>query len=186
MASFLGAETSLRGGEYVDVRSKTSERTYSYLTRFVPLGVCPQDHPFTCGFNEGGGTVSTPAMRLGQGLSRVRGATRPDAQLVGPAIFQHGNGDRALADAGTVLRNGTRQVLRGKKKPYAKLQNFAKYQQAQTPWTQFMGTAERGRHKYDQAVTCLSCMLYPPSGQNTNAAVEPFMLGGVSTRDAKE
>jgi hypothetical protein len=186
MASFLGAETSLRGGEYADLRSRTSERPFGYLTRFVPVGTCPREYPWTCGFNEGGSHVTTPDMRLGKGLSRVRGAARPDAQLVGPAIFQHGNGDRTLADDDTTLRIGKYRVLRGTNKPCAKLQTHAKFQQAQTPWTTFQGTVERGRHKYEQAVTCLSCRLTPPDCRAMPSSIEPFAPGGVSTRDAKD
>lgn len=186
MTSFVGAETSLRGGDYIDVRSQTAEQPFHYLTRFVPVGECPSERPFTCTFNEGGARMTEPELRFGKGLSRVRGDLRPTSQIVGPAIYQHGNGDIQLVDDETTLRRGEkRRVLRGHRKPYASLQSYAQFQQAQTPWAKGIGTVERGRSKYEQAITCFSCMTYSPECY-APMNVEPFVPGGVSTRDAKD
>lgn len=185
MAAFLGAQTSLRSGDYVDTRSKTSEEPYAYLTRFAPSGTCPQEHPFTCTFNEGGKNMTPPGLRVGKGLSRERGAPRPDSQLVGPGTFQHGNGDSQYADIGTKLRNGKRQILRGKARPSGELQSYAAYHQGHTPWTSFESTVERGRNKYTYS-TAMTSGYMTAHGPCIDTPVESFRLGGVSTRDAKD
>jgi hypothetical protein len=186
MAAFLGAQTSLRDGEYTDLRSKTSEEPYAYLSRFTPSGTCPQENPLTCTFSEGGQNLSTPEMRLGKGLSRTRGNRVSGGQLVGPGSFQCGNGDIAYAKVGTKLRNGhSRQVMRGRAKPFGELKTHAGFQQGQTPWTTFESTAERGRNKYQYATACTS-MYATTLGPCRELPVETFRLGGVSTRNAKD
>ena len=186
MASFLGAQTGVRGDEYTDLRSKTSEEPFAYVSRFAPTGVCPQEHPFTCTFNKGGSTMTPPELRLGKGLSRSRGNRVSGGQLVGPGSFQHGNGGIAYAEIGTKLRNGRKcKVRRGHSMPSCELKTHAGFHQGQAPWTAFETTVERGRNKYQYATTCTS-HYSTTLGPCQALPVESFRLGGVSTRDAKD
>lgn len=186
MAQFLGAQTSLQSGEYSDIRSKTSEQSLEYLTKFVPTGRCPpKEQPYTCGWGEGGKNLSSQELRVGAGLTRNRGATRKSGQLIGPIRFQKGNGNCESTGVSTILRNGSRQVLRGEARPSTELKSCAAFQQGQAPWIDFNGTTERGRNKYDYATQCtFNYMLQHSPGPTKD--IEPFELGGITTRQGKE
>ena len=186
MAQCIGAQASLKDQRYQDIRSGTSQQPYEYITKMPPSGTCPpKDLPYTCGWNEGGNHVSSENLRVGVGLTRERGAIKPNAQLVGPVLFQKGNGDIDQTDEGTRLRNGTpRQVLRGTHL-YAPLKGCVPFQQGQVPWTSFQSTAERGRNKYGMSVNCSADYLteYAPKRP---LAVEPFVISGIDTRQGKD
>lgn len=186
MSQFLGAQTSLQNEEYVDIRADTSQQPYRYLTRIVPAGTCPKEVPYTCGWGEGGKNLSTQELRVGSGLTRLRGAIRKPAQLVGPTRFQKGNGNFESVAIGTTLRNGTNQVLRGSHRPSTELTGRAPFQQGQAPWIDFNTTAERGRNRYDYATQCTANYMlgFPP--RTLPKEIEPFELGGITTRMGKD
>ena len=187
MAQFIGAQTSLQNGEYVDVRSKTSQQTLDYITKIVPTGRCPpKEIPYMCGWSEGGNNVSSEKLRVGSGLTRQRGALRRPSQLVGPIRFQQGNGDCESTNVGTRLRNGSHQARRGKAKPSIELKGCTPFQQGQATWASFSGTAERGRNKYDYATQCTSAYFQGIPRGPAAAPVEPFELGGITTRQGKD
>lgn len=148
MAQFVGEQTSLRDEEYIDLRARTSQRPYNYLTRFVPNGLCPKDVPYTCGWawSEGGSHLAPDVLRVGKGLTRDRRRdSRPWTELKGRSAFQYG----------------------------------------QTPWTGFAATVDRSRNKYEYAVQCTSSYMMAHAPPST-PRVEPFVLGGISTRIDKD
>jgi hypothetical protein len=186
MAQFVGAATSLRDADYTDLRSTTSQGAFQYVTRMVPTGICPpKDMPYTCGWSEGGVHLTDASLRVGSGLTRQRGGPKLNAQMVGPARFQKGNGDSAASAIGTKLRDGTRQVLRGSTRPSAQLQGRSPFQQGQSAWTSFASTADKGRNKYEYATQCTAQYLtaYAP---DLPQHVEPFTPGGLGTRQARD
>ena len=182
MAQFIGAQAGIRDQEYADTRSQTSEKPFSYLTKFKPVGVCPKKElPYTCHWDEGGKNVSTKKIRVGVGLTKQRGDIKPSMQMVGPGRFQLGNGDPKYVQDNTELRNGNRQVLRGSTRPSMELKGCSAFQQGQSPWTSFCFTADRARNKYNYAIQCTSAYFTafaPPACQK----VEPFRPAGISTR----
>jgi hypothetical protein len=186
MAQFLGAHAGIRDAEYADLRSKTSEKPFSYLTRFEPAGVCPKKElPYTCHWGEGGRHMTTDSLRVGVGLTKERGNIKPSMQLVGPGRFQLGNGDLDYVQDNTSLRNGTRQVLRGSTRPSTELKGCSAFQQGQAPWTSFCFTSDRSRNKYEFAIQSTSSYITafaPPQCLH----VEPFRPAGISTRVAKD
>lgn len=181
MHPFIGASTSLNSGEYADLRSKTAEEPFKYLIRHPPSGQCANVAPFTCSFREGGNYVSTAELRVGSGLTKVRGDARLDTQLVGPGVYQHGNGDRSCVKKGTKLRNGFRQVRKGEERRQIELKSCAPFQFGQHSWVG-KPTAERGRYKYDWAVQSKE-LEWPGCPPN---AVEPFQVGGMSSRFSRD
>lgn len=186
MAQFIGASTSLlKDREYVDLRSRTAQQPYEYLTRITPSGRCPpKELPYTCGWNEGGKYVTEDRLRVGAGLTRERGALKPSTQLVGPVVYQQGNGDLGYTNVETTLRNGAFQTLRGEH-VYSELNGCVPFQYGQSAWTTFDSTAERSRHKYDYATACTVGYLsaFAPAKP---ARVEPFFPGGEQTRQCKD
>ena len=175
---FVGAQTACR-----DVRAEISEQSYSYITDFSPSGACPTKGacalPYTCGFSEGGKSISSDVIRVGAGLTRIRGGPRAQTQMVGPVRFQHGRGTIDKIDS----RCGyDRQVRRGAPRPSTELKGSAPFQYGQYA---FVGesTTQRGRNKYDYAVQSKSLSTL---GAPQPLVVEPFHLGGVSTRDGKD
>jgi hypothetical protein len=187
MAQFIGAQTSLQNGEYVDVRSKTSQQPLEYVTKIVPTGRCPpKEMPYMCGWSEGGFHVSSEKIRVGSGLTRQRGAPRKPSQLIGPVRFQQGNGDCESTSVGTRLRNGSHYPRRGDPKPSIELKGCSPFLQGQATWTHFSGTVERGRNKYDYATQCTSAYFESIPRGRTTACIEPFELGGITTRQGKE
>lgn len=181
MAQFIGRSASYRDSEYHDLRSRTSQEAYKYnMTKFKPQQ-CPDALPYTCYFNEGYDKVASHKIRVGEGLTRVRGDDRPSTQLVGPSVSQKGNGDMKSTDTGTRLRTGHQEVLRGSVRDYTKLQGPAPYMNGQRPWTAFNATVQPGRSKYEYSIQDTSeyLMQYPV---DTVGHVEPFVRGGASTR----
>ena len=177
---FVGAQTACR-----DVRAEMSEQPYGYITDFSPSGVCPSKGddcyvlPYTCGFSEGGKAISSSQIRVGAGLTRVRGGPRAQTQMVGPVPFQHGRGTIDKVDSRCGYR---RQVRRGAPRPSTELKGCVPFQHGQYA---FVGesTTQRGRNKYEYAVQTKSLSAI---GQCKPLVVEPFHLGGVSTRDGKD
>lgn len=181
---FLGSETSTR-----DSRSLLTGQPYSYVTDFAPIGVCPSKDgagrdafPYTCAFPEGGDRISTDELRVGAGLTRPRAGSRASMQLVGPMMFQHGNGtiaSRREISASTRLRDGhRRQVLKGLATPSMELQGHSPFQFGQYA-TPGEITAVRGRHKYEYTTQARSLDHGPARPQS----VETFYRGGISTRE---
>lgn len=177
---FAGAPTSLKSGDYADLRSKTAEEPFKYITHIPPSGECSNAAPYTCSFNEGGRHVSSQQLRVGAGLTRPRGGARADAQLVGPGVYQHGSGDMSCVKLETKLRDGFRQVRRGEHRRQIELRGCVPFQYGQHSWVG-RSTAERGRNKYEWAVQSKP-LDYAPSLN----AVEPFQPGGCSTRTSRD
>jgi hypothetical protein len=123
--------------------------------------------------------LSAEVLRVGEGLTRERGQSRIQTQMVGPLTFQYGNGDREMTGISGSLRAGERQVLRGTAAPSGELRSCAPFQYGQTASVgQF--TADRSRHKYEWAIQSKPLTYGPPLQQ----AVESRALwGGEWTRD---
>lgn len=140
-------------------------------------------------FQYGNGDQELPALsgKLRNGTRRgvLRGKARPSAQMVGPVAYQYGNGDRDLSALGATLRHGETQVLRGTVRASSELRGHAGFQQGQVPWTAFSGVAVKGRGKYAFSTQTPSDRLLK-FGPTCAPRVEPFVLGGVSSRDAKD
>lgn len=122
-------------------------------------------------------------LRVGEGLTRHRGEQRVNTQLVGPVGFQYGNGATCLTAESAALRQGVQGVRRGAIRPNGELKGPARYMQGQTPWTGELGTAERSRGRYEWAIQSKS--LAPLGVPACPQRIEPFQLGGVSTRETK-
>lgn len=182
MAQFIGSSASLRDAEYHDIRSKTSQDAFKYVnTQFRP-NTCPEALPYMCSFNEGYTSVSANKVRVGEGLTRVRGAPRPSTQLVGPSGHQHGNGDIEHTDTNTRLRTGHQEILRGSVRPHVQLQGPTPYQSGQRPWTAFDTTVVKGRGKYEYSVQDTSDYILKYPVEQCSNGIEPFLRGGASTR----
>lgn len=186
MAQFIGSSASLlEDREYTDLRSRTAQQPYEYITRITPSGRCPpKDLPYTCGWNEGGKHMTENALRIGAGLTRERGAPRPSTQLVGPVVFQQGNGDQGYTNTETELLHGTFQPLRGDH-VYTELNGCVPFQYGQAAWRDFDSTAERSRHKYEYSTACTFGYV-SEFAPGKPAKIEPFFPGGEQTRQSKD
>lgn len=189
MALFMGDSASItQEREYVDARSETAQHPFRYVMRYRPTGVvptagdpCTWTLPFSPGWAEGGDHLSTPKLRIGEGLSRQRGRIRPATQLVNPVRFHLGNGDRCAVKTSTRLRNGYREVRRGVDRPSMVLNSGVGFHQGQTPAPTFTSTVERGRCK-DVWATQPTASYIAQFAPSDPQRIEEFSRGGVSTR----